>query len=228
VTAPGNARKALAIGAADVNSLALQDYSGRGPTADGRTKPDLLGLTNVNTASNAFDTAWRQFSGTSAATPNAAGATALMRNLIRNAPDISPGYVNAFMILVGRNVANAANDNNNGAGIIQCPTNGSLFQGAVTINPNQTVDVPLSLTGAVGFVDAALWWPETSTQTHSDVDLFLVDPSGIGRASSASGPSVFERARATTGLTAGTWKVRITAFNVSAPQVVHWAVFKHN
>jgi hypothetical protein len=52
--------------------------------------------------------------------------------------------------------------------------------------------------------------------------------SGIAQTLSDSTPSVFERARGTTGLTAGTWKVRITAFDVSTPQVVQWAVFKHN
>jgi len=36
---------------------------------------------------------------------------------------------------------------------------------------------------------------------------------------------VFERARVTGGITAGTWKLRITGFNVPAgPQVVYWTM----
>ncbi|HEY0706874.1 MAG TPA: S8 family serine peptidase, partial [Polyangia bacterium] len=59
VSAPGNATKVLAIGAIDVTSQALEANSGRGPSPDGRTKPDLTAPTNVFAAAVGSDTATR-------------------------------------------------------------------------------------------------------------------------------------------------------------------------
>lgn len=222
VRSPGNARKALAVGAVDITSLALECYSGRGPTSDGRVKPDILGPTNVNAASNASDTALQLFTGTSAATPNAAGATALEWEFFNHA---APGFINSVMIMSGRNSASAAFDNNNGAGLPFLPNNGNIFSSSVFVGPGGTVDVPISATGSIQFIDAAIWWPE-SPGLHNDVDLQLVNPNGVVVASSLSSASIFERVRGTTGLVAGTWKIRIHAFNVTGSQLVFWAFFQ--
>lgn len=56
----------------------------------------------------------------------------------------------------------------------------------------------------------SLWWPEGATQAHNEVDLALVDPSGVVRATSTSSTSVFQKARVAGQLALGTWKVRIT------------------
>ena len=76
VRSPGNAHKAIGIGAADLQTDLLEDYSGRGPSADGRYKPDLVFPTNVETARSTSNTALGSFGGTSAATPIAGGAGA--------------------------------------------------------------------------------------------------------------------------------------------------------
>lgn len=223
VRSPGNARKALAVGAVDVTSLALECYSGRGPTSDGRTKPDILGPTNVNAASNASDTALQLFTGTSAATPNAAGATALEWEFFGQA---APGFINSVMIMTGRNAASAAPfDNNNGAGLPFLPVNGIILSSSVIVSSGGTVDVPINVTGNIQFIDSALWWPE-SPGLHNDVDLQLVNPNGVVVASSLSVASIFEKVRATTGLVDGTWKIRIHAFNVTGSQLVFWAWFQ--
>src|SRR5262249_12807731 len=83
VAAPAVAQKALGIGATALETQVVANLSARGPAPDGRVKPDLLGLTNVETASSASDTATRVFGGTSCATPHAAGAAALVRNFLR-------------------------------------------------------------------------------------------------------------------------------------------------
>lgn len=225
VRAPGNARKALGVGAVDVTSLALECYSGRGPTSDGRVKPDILGPTNVNAASNVSDTALQLFTGTSAATPNAAGATALMWEFFGQA---APGFINSVMINSGRNLASsAAFDNSNGAGLPFLPVNGTIFSSSVIVSSGGTVDVPIDVTGNIQFIDSALWWPE-SPGLHNDVDLQLVNPNGVVVASSVSSASIFEKARATTGLVDGTWKIRIHAFNVTGSQLVFWAWFQQS
>ncbi|HZP65352.1 MAG TPA: S8 family serine peptidase, partial [Rudaea sp.] len=85
---PGNAKNALTVGALghDVSTV-VASFSGRGPTADGRIKPDIsapgtnivsaLGDSNDGTTIEAPRT--QVLSGTSMATPAIAGNAALMR-----------------------------------------------------------------------------------------------------------------------------------------------------
>ena len=77
---PSDARGALSVGAIhhdqwDLDILA--SYSSRGPTADGRIKPDLVAPSGVTTASYGAD---KLFGGTSAAAPHVAGAAALLKS----------------------------------------------------------------------------------------------------------------------------------------------------
>jgi subtilisin family serine protease len=73
LTLPGDARGAFTVGAVDFASLGLEGFSSRGPTADDRVKPDVVGPDGVSTA--AYGT---PFFGSSAATPHVAGAAALI------------------------------------------------------------------------------------------------------------------------------------------------------
>jgi subtilisin family serine protease len=74
LTLPGDARNAVSVGAVDFESLGLESFSSRGPTADGRVKPDLVAPDRVSTSSYGP----LSFLGTSAATPHVAGAAALV------------------------------------------------------------------------------------------------------------------------------------------------------
>ena len=89
VNVPANAHKAIGVGNFDVQSGAQVTSQSRGPAPDGRFKPDIQTPTNTETASNASDTARRVFTGTSGATPYAAGAAALIRNWLLDQPDRS-------------------------------------------------------------------------------------------------------------------------------------------
>jgi subtilisin family serine protease len=61
----------LAVGATDVRTDVLEPYSSRGPTTDGRAKPDLTGPAGTS------NSIYGAFRGTSASAPHVAGAAAL-------------------------------------------------------------------------------------------------------------------------------------------------------
>ena len=224
VNTPANAHKVIGVGNYDVQTLAQITSQSRGPAPDNRIKPDIQAPTNTETASNASDTALRVFTGTSGATPYAAGSAALVRNFLRGTSStIDPGQVYAFLILSGQRTYPF--DNTTGAGRLVLPTNGTAWWGKVSVGAGATVDILLNVSGgSPNTLDAALWWPETATQSHNDIDLRLVDPSGISQEASISAPSVFERARVAGSVTPGTWKLRLSGFSVpSGPQTVYWA-----
>ncbi len=78
---PADARGAISVGSifhrADYwNAGRIEEYSSRGPTTDGRIKPDLVAPTGVSTASYRSEL----YGGTSAAAPHVAGAAALIKS----------------------------------------------------------------------------------------------------------------------------------------------------
>ena len=79
IESPADARGAMSVGAVyygDWNAGRIEDYSSRGPTTDGRIKPELVAPTGVSTVSYAPE----GYFGTSAAAPHVAGAAALIKS----------------------------------------------------------------------------------------------------------------------------------------------------
>jgi hypothetical protein len=235
VNTPANAHRVIGIGNFDVQTQAQINGQSRGPTSDGRIKPDVQAPTNTETASTGCpfgfscaqsNTAFRVFGGTSGATPYGAGAAALVRNFLRGGTGvIEPGFVYAFLIMSGQT---PSFNNTTGAGPIRLPVNGTFAIGKITVSSGQTVNIPFGVFGAPNRVDAAIWWPETTPQAHNDVDLHLIRPNATTAASSISISSVFERAGTSGAIAAGTWTVRIRGFSVpAAPQTVFFAVAAH-
>lgn len=239
VNAPASAHRAIGVGNFDVQTQGAVNSQSRGPTPDNRIKPDIQAPTNTETASNGCgwqqncttggsNTAFRVFGGTSGSTPYAAGAATLLRNWLRGTSfSIDPGQVYAQIILSGQQ---PGFNNTSGTGALRLPTDGHAWWGRVSVSDGLTIDVPVGVGGSPNTFDGALWWPETGSATsevHNDVDLSLIDPAGVVRASSLSIPSVFERARVSGSVATGTWKVRIRGFRVTGSQTVYWAAAAH-
>jgi len=77
LTTPGTSKQGLSVAAYSVITNSIADYSSRGPTDDGRIKPDISAPSEVK--SNAYAKEGGIFDGTSAAAPHVAGFAALIK-----------------------------------------------------------------------------------------------------------------------------------------------------
>ncbi|HTP08884.1 MAG TPA: S8 family serine peptidase [Anaerolineae bacterium] len=108
---PGDAKDALTVGAVNWHDNQLEPFSSRGPTADGRQKPDLVGPDGVSNAVYAP----QGFYGTSAATPHIAGAAALVWSAY---PQATAQEIRDFLINHAVDLDPSGPDNETGAGLL--------------------------------------------------------------------------------------------------------------
>ena len=115
---PGVARWVITVGAVD-DADTIERFSSRGPTADGRVKPDIVfpgaaivsARANGTTLGRAVAPAYAEMSGTSMATPHATGAVAL---LLQAKPSLRPEEVKRA--LLGGAVSISASPTSQGSG----------------------------------------------------------------------------------------------------------------
>ena len=124
----------LAVGAAhwnDVNNI--EGFSSRGPTPDGRTKPDIVGADcGESVTYSEMDSrpgCW--FSGTSQATPHVAGLAALVRQRF---PDYTPAQVVSYLKDNAQQRGTPDPNNTWGHGFIVLPPNPPQIFGSPTID----------------------------------------------------------------------------------------------
>ncbi|UCG23397.1 MAG: S8 family serine peptidase [Chloroflexota bacterium] len=110
---PGDAAEALTVGATTWRDDAIPAYSSRGPTNDGRGKPNLSAPTGITTAS--YDGA---FLGTSPSAPHAAGAAALVWQAF---PQSSATEVRDYLLGNSVDLEPAGFDNATGYGRLRMP-----------------------------------------------------------------------------------------------------------
>ena len=161
---PEESRKpgALAVGAThywDTNSIA--SYSNRGPTIDGRRKPEITGVACGRSSvyppqSEGGNPCW--FRGTSQAAPHVAGLAALVR---QRAPNFSPNQVARFMTQNAQERGPAGPDNTWGHGFAALP------------NPSLEVKIPpappitnLEVEAGPGAGEVTLSWDAVPAATH--------------------------------------------------------------
>jgi len=119
IAAPATSPSALAVGALCWQSRALEPYSSQGPTIDGRTKPDLVGHDSVSSATyGSFAGCPSGFAGTSASSPEVAGAAALVKQAF---PTLGPDGIRDYLARSARDLGTPGPDSTYGAGELQLP-----------------------------------------------------------------------------------------------------------
>ncbi len=105
---PADSPNAMAVGAVDYSTPStLESFSSRGPTKDGRIKPDLVAPDGVSNATYGY------FYGTSASAPHVAGAAALVKELY---PSYTPAQIQAFLEGRAVDLGDTGKDNLFGSG----------------------------------------------------------------------------------------------------------------
>ena len=120
IGSPADARGSMSVGAvfhrADYwNVGRIEEYSSRGPTTDGRIKPDLVAPTGVSTVSYGPD---EPYWGTSAAAPHVAGAAALIKSAN---PSYSRTQLWDALVDATVNIGPRGKDNDSGYGKLVLP-----------------------------------------------------------------------------------------------------------
>jgi len=141
VGTPGCAKKVITIGASD-KSDGMAWFSSRGPTKDGRVKPDIV-LPGVNiiaarakntSMGNVIDEHHTSASGTSMATPHCAGVCAL---LLSGNPSLSPAQIKQKLMQTAKNLG--FDPNSQGKGRVDAL---SAFTGEAPPAPPPTPPTP--------------------------------------------------------------------------------------
>ena len=93
ITSPGCSRQALTVGSVDKNDR-MAHYSSRGPTSDGRVKPDVV-APGTNIGSTGLENSFIRRSGTSMAAPQVAGQASLLISSGVDNQEVKPRIVNS-------------------------------------------------------------------------------------------------------------------------------------
>jgi hypothetical protein len=150
VTEPGSSPNTFAAAAVCWQNNRLEDYSSRGPTIDGRIKPDISGQSVVSSATygpwtscpaGSNGTGNIAFNGTSAAAPHVAGAAVLVKGAN---PSFTPAQIQSFLEGRAIDIRAAGKDNDSGFGVLAL---GPISGGPVTCTPRPRVNVTTSVTG---------------------------------------------------------------------------------
>jgi serine protease AprX len=120
IGSPGCAREVITVGAVDDNGK-LATFSSRGPTADGRSKPDIVFPGVSITAAQGVGTqlgpvteaGYITINGTSMATPHATGVVALM---LQANPKLTPAQVKAILLATADNLGYTPTEQGRGRG----------------------------------------------------------------------------------------------------------------
>lgn len=177
---PADSAYVTTVGGVQVNTTSLMYYSSRGPTVDGRTKPDISAPTHVSTL---LTGPWG-FGGTSGATPHVAGAAAILKGA---KPAYTPDQISSELQGWAADLGAAGKDNDTGSGKLDLPACGRPQLGITLTNAfwasyQEYVIRQLSVTWSLcnPSVPTAFGLQITESQNSSGVGLVTTTPLAIG------------------------------------------------
>jgi len=202
IGSPGAAANALTVGAvADPghNGFSLCYFSSRGPTADGRIKPDIVapGVGIMAAYANSTN-GYVEMSGTSAATPFAAGTAALM--LDAN-PNLTPSQVYNYIKSTAVDWGPVGQDIDYGCGRLNTygavqvaggyigrsmPLPAHMYRAETLIARTAYDYWTINVTNTTYPIAITMIMPNWSSSTNPDFDMYLYNPSGTQVASSTT------------------------------------------
>lgn len=139
VGSPGCAKTVLTIGATDKEDQ-VASFSSRGPTSDGRVKPDVcfpgVNIVSARAAGTSMgtpvDDLYTRASGTSMATPHATGACAL---LLQAKPGLAPQQIKDLFMSTAKNLGLDANAQGTGRADVFAAYQAALGETPVPAQP---------------------------------------------------------------------------------------------
>src|SRR3989344_6124510 len=216
ICTPGLSHKAITVGSTQSGKSgttkdAISVFSSRGPTLDGRIKPDVTAPGQPITSAS-ISNGWIAQSGTSMSTPMAAGLAAL----ILQARPMSAAEVKALMMNTAVDLGAAGKDIAYGAGRINASAIFNQINNTIASNISNVRKVHNIFVPANSSIRATLYWPENYS-VHNDVDLYLLDPSGNIMAGSNSSLNTDEIISYVANYS-GYWKLLVDPFSVASNQ----------
>lgn len=229
IGSPGAAANAITVGSmADPGEKGffISSFSSRGPTADGRIKPDLVAPGhNITSCGRTSSTSYVTYSGTSMATPFTAGIVALM---IDANPSITPSSVKSILKNTTIDWGPSGADIDFGSGRLQGyeavksaggfsgtgPTVPLHYYASGSLSGTGTYnDHSLNVTSTTFPIAVTLIMPNWSSSTNPDFDLYLYNPSGTLVAKSEG--STRQETITYTPTATGTYKIRVKSYTGS-------------
>ncbi|MCL6450652.1 MAG: S8 family serine peptidase [Acetobacteraceae bacterium] len=202
IGSPGAAEKCITVGAMTDpghNGFSLASFSSRGPTADGRTKPDICAPgVNIMAAQRGTTTGYVSYSGTSMATPFTAGTAALM--LDAN-PSLTPQQIKDTMANTAIDWGPAGKDVDYGWGRLDAyaavkaaggftgtgpAVPGHDYRSASLTGTGDYDEYTFNITTTSYPIAVTLIMPNWASSSNPNFDLYLYNPSGAQVASSTT------------------------------------------
>ncbi len=193
IKGPGNSKNVFTIGALNSVGNNVASLSSAGPVKDGRIKPDLCVRGEyVTSTSGDSDSAYTMMSGTSMASPAAAGIGALVAQEYKRVTggyDIRHDTMKAILINTAKDVANPGPDYKAGFGLIDAKAAVDTVRTIATKNPkvtiasvgyNQQNRYAFVLENAADFKTTIAWVdpeadPSSAVTLVNDIDMVLVN-----------------------------------------------------
>jgi subtilisin family serine protease len=222
VGSPASAHKAISAGSVSQSGDVLWTSSSRGPTTDGRIKPEVTAPHQITaTDIGGGYTTNDSLVGTSYAAPEVSGSIALLENKFRSSFNLEPGRAYVIMMNEANGAATSSGglrmDNNIGAGRIDLSESwSSRGTGSTSVSNGQIVNIPFTVPTGKTKIVATIWWPE-GIGSHNDIDLKVYK--GTTSSSSVSTNPVTERV-IVNNPASGSWTMEIKGFSVTGSQTV--------